>query len=184
MLLKTPVVNFGWQAKPFSLFDTNGDAFGLQDLHGGKAFLIMFICNHCPYVKTIIERLVEDIKTLQSEDIRVAAIMSNDYQYMPSDSPEMMRAFAAQYQFSFPYLIDEDQSVGKSYDAVCTPDFFGFNSNGELQYRGRLDNLGMGEGGTKHRKTELLDGMRQIATTGHGPQQQVPSMGCSIKWRN
>ncbi len=147
---------------------------------GDKGLLIAFICNHCPYVKAIGERLAEDTKELMSEGIHVLAVMSNDYRKVSADSPENMLKFAAHYGFSFPYLIDEDQAVGKSYGAVCTPDFFGFNKAGELQYRGRLDDARMGD--AKGRRKELVDAMRQIAETGQGPREQIASMGCSIKW--
>jgi len=131
-------------------------------------------------VKAIGERLAADTSELMAEGINVLAVMSNDYKNYPADSPENMLRFAAQYGFKFPYLIDEDQSVGKAYGAVCTPDFFGFNKDGELQYRGRLDDARMSN--AEGRTRELVDAMRQIAKTGQGPREQVPSMGCSIKW--
>lgn len=143
--------------------------------------MVAFICNHCPYVQAIVDRFVADADTLQNEGINVVAINSNDYRHVPADSPPMMKKFAAQHRFSFPYLIDEDQSVGRAYSAVCTPDFFGFNADGQLHYRGRLDDARMGD--ASHRKTELLDAMRQIAATGEGPTLQNASIGCSIKWR-
>ena len=181
MLLNTPEVQTGWQAQPFTLADPNGREYSLEDLKGENGLLIAFICNHCPYVQAIVDRFVEDANTLQSEGINVVAINSNDYTYVPADSPEKMKEFATQHHFSFPYLVDEDQSVGRAYDAVCTPDFFGFNAKGELQYRGRLDDARMGN--ATNRKTELVDAMRLIAATGKGPEVQHASMGCSIKWR-
>ncbi|TQV78959.1 thioredoxin family protein [Denitrobaculum tricleocarpae] len=180
MLLDSPICDFGWPAPDFSLKDPAGRAFTLKEQLGGKGLLIAFICNHCPYVKAIGERLAEDTKLLMSEGINVLAIMSNDYRRVPADSPENMVRFAAGYGFPFPYLVDEDQSVGKAYGAVCTPDFFGFNKDGALQYRGRLDNAGMGN--PEGRTRELVDAMRQIAETGQGPREQIASMGCSIKW--
>ena len=181
MLLNTPVCNFGWKAPSFTLKDPDGKVYSLESQIGEKGLLIAFICNHCPYVQAVIDRLVADAKVLQQEGINVLAIMSNDYSYVPSDNPANMKRFAHQHGFTFPYLVDEDQSVGKAYGAVCTPDFFGFNAKGELQYRGRLDDARMGD--ARNRKTELLDAMRQVITTGKGPQEQIPSMGCSIKWK-
>jgi peroxiredoxin len=182
MLLNTPNAELGWQAEEFKLADANGKTYTLSELQNGKPLLVAFICNHCPYVIAIIDRLVSDAKTLQSEAINVVAINANDYSRYPDDSPENMLLFADKYGFTFPYLIDQDQSVAKNYGAVCTPDFFGFNINGELQYRGRLDDAKMGD--ATHRKTELLDAMRQIASTQKSPESQQPSMGCSIKWKS
>ncbi len=182
MLLDTPICDFGWKAPDFSLADVDGTQHSLSSLMGDKGLLVCFICNHCPYVKAIISRLVSDANTLQAEGINVVAIMPNDYTHYPDDSPENMRQFAAQHTMTFPYLVDEDQAVAKAYGAVCTPDFFGFNANGELQYRGRLDDAKMGD--ATHRQAELLEAMLQVAQTGNGPTQQVPSMGCSIKWKN
>ena len=182
MLLDTPLCDFGWQAPDFNLADPDGKSYVLADVMGEKGLLIAFICNHCPYVKAIIDRLVADAKALQSEGVGVVAIMPNDYQNVPADSPANMKQFSTENGFSFPYLIDETQSIAKAYKAVCTPDFFGFNPDAALQYRGRLDDIRMNET-TDSRKAELLDAMRQIASTGKGPQRQTPSMGCSIKWR-
>lgn len=153
----------------------------MSDHLGEKGLLIAFICNHCPYVIAITERLAADTAELMAEGINVLAVMSNDYRSYPADSPENMLRFAKQHGFEFPYLIDEDQSVGKAYGAVCTPDFFGLNRSGELQYRGRLDDARMGN--SAGRKRELVDAMRQIAETERGPKEQAASMGCSIKWR-
>lgn len=180
MLLDSPVATIGWKAQHFTLSDPGGKQFSLNDLQGKNGLLIAFICNHCPYVQAIIERLVADAKTLQSEGINVVAINSNDYRQVPADSPPMMTKFAKQHGFSFPYLIDEDQSVARHYGAVCTPDFFGFNAMGNLQYRGRLDDARMDD--ASNRKAELLNAMRLIAQTGQGPENQMPSIGCSIKW--
>ncbi len=180
MLLGTPEVQTGWQAQRFTLSDPDGREYRLADLQGENGLLIAFICNHCPYVQAIADRFAADAKLLQSEGINVVAINSNDYHRVPADSPAMMKQFAAQHDFSFPYLVDEDQSVGRAYDAVCTPDFFGFNADGSLQYRGRLDDARMGD--SDDRKPELLEAMRQIAATSAGPEVQHPSMGCSIKW--
>ena len=180
MLLHTPICDFGWKAPDFTLKDAYGESFSMRECVGEKGLLIVFICNHCPYVIAIAERLAEDAKLLMDEGINVLAIMSNDYRLYAEDSPENMKKFAKEHNFAFPYLIDEDQSVGKEYTAVCTPDFFGFNSKAELQYRGRLDDAAMDD--PSNRSTELLNAMRMIAQTGNGPKEQIPSMGCSIKW--
>jgi peroxiredoxin len=181
MLLDTPICDFGWKAPAFNLADPDGTMYSFDDVMGEKGLLIAFICNHCPYVQAIINRLVEDAKALQKDGIGVAAIMSNDYTKVPSDSPDNMKKFAAHHGMTFPYLVDETQETGKAYGAVCTPDFFGFNADGELQYRGRLDNAGSGD--ATNRTPELLNAIRQVAETGRGPEIQTPSMGCSIKWR-
>lgn len=181
MLLDTPVCDFGWKAPDFTLKNAYGESFSMSDHLGDKGLLIVFICNHCPYVQRIGQRLAEDTALLMNEGINVLAIMSNDYTLVEADSPDNMKKFAKQYGFTFPYLIDEDQSVGQQYGAVCTPDFFGFNHQGELQYRGRLDDARMDD--SANRIPELINAMRMIAETGQGPQTQVPSMGCSIKWR-
>lgn len=181
MLLQTPDCQPGLQADGFELPDPDGNLHNLPDYLSGSALLVAFICNHCPYVQAIVERLVQDTDELLSEGIKVVAIMSNDFRSVPSDSPANMKRFAEYYGFNFPYLVDEDQRVAQAYGAVCTPDFFGFNSQGSLQYRGRLDDAGRNAGG--NRTKELVYAMRQIAKTGKGPAVQHPSIGCSIKWR-
>lgn len=181
MLLNTPTVSLGWQASAFTLPDPDGNKYSLSELQGENGLLIAFICNHCPYVIAVADRFAEDAKRLQTEGINVVAINSNDFKNYTADSPPKMKTFANQYGFSFPYLVDEDQSVAKAYDAVCTPDFFGFNASAQLQYRGRLDDARM-DGGAD-RVPELLNAMRQVSKTGSGPEEQQPSMGCSIKWR-
>lgn len=181
MLLNTPICDFGWKAPSFELKDPDGNTYSFDQLMGEKGLMVAFICNHCPYVKAIIDRLIEDAKSLEKDGINFVAIMSNDYNYMPADNPENMKKFAAHHGMTFPYLVDEAQSVAKAYDAVCTPDFFGFNASGELQYRGRLDNAKM-YSETNGRTPELVNAMRLIAETGSGPENQMPSMGCSIKW--
>lgn len=180
MLLDTPICDFGWKAPDFTLNDPAGTPYAMRDHLGEKGLLIAFICNHCPYVLAIAERLASDTRELIDDGINVLAVMSNDYHHVPSDSPENIAKFAAKHGFPFPYLVDEDQSVGKAYGAVCTPDFFGLNKDGELQYRGRLDSAAMGD--PTGRTRELVDAMRLIAETGQGPRQQIASMGCSIKW--
>ena len=179
-LIQTPVCNFGWRAPDFSLRTPNGAEHSMQEHLTEEGLLIAFICNHCPYVKAIADQLAEDAKKLMDEGFGVLAVMSNDYRDYAADSPENMARFAERHGFQFPYLVDEDQSVGKSYGAVCTPDFFGLNGAGELQYRGRLDSAGMGD--PAGRTPELLNAMRQIGETGEGPREQTASMGCSIKW--
>ncbi|WP_299731545.1 thioredoxin family protein [uncultured Tateyamaria sp.] len=181
MLRDTPVCDFGWAAPAFGLPDAQGKMHKLADHLTSKGLLIAFICNHCPYVVAIADRLAADAQTLLDEGIGVLAIMSNDYDSYPADAPHRMIDFADKHNFPFPYLVDADQRVARSYDAICTPDFFGLNGAGELQYRGRLDDARMGD--ATNRAPELLTAMRQIAATGHGPQDQTPSMGCSIKWR-
>lgn len=182
MAVETPLCAFGWKAVDFRLPGTDGRTHSLADIAGPKGTLIMFICNHCPYVKASIDRIVEDCKQLQQEGIGVAAIMPNDTAAYPEDNFRNMQLFAAKHNFPFPYLIDETQTVARAYDAVCTPDFFGFNAALELQYRGRLD---AGRAGpVPGARRELLEAMLQVVRTGKGPAEQIPSMGCSIKWRS
>ena len=181
MPLKTPICDFGQAAKSFELKSTNNEIIKLNDVKGTNATLVMFICNHCPYVKAIIKDIVEDCKNLKELGITAVAICSNDAINYPEDSFENMIEFSIKHQFNFPYLFDETQNVAKSYDAVCTPDFFGYNNNLELQYRGRireLDNLKPVRAGD----SDLFTAMKQIAETGKGPETQIPSVGCSIKW--
>ncbi len=179
--LETPVCDFGAKPVDFSLLGIDGKNWILDDCRGEKGLLVMFICNHCPYVKAVIDRIVLDTNQLTEFGIGSVAIMSNDSVEYPDDSVENMRLFADQHQISFPYLIDESQEIAKAYGAVCTPDFFGYNKNLELQYRGRLDESRKQP--VEGAKRELFDAMKQIARTGHGPKQQTPGIGCSIKWR-
>ena len=148
---------------------------------GEKGLLVAFICNHCPYVVAVIDRLVADAAVLKEAGVNTVAIMSNDYATYTDDSPDKMMQFAARHGFGFPYLVDETQEVARAWGAVCTPDFFGLNAAGELQYRGRIDDAKMGD--ADDRTPELLNAMRQVAATGKGPVEQFPSMGCSVKWR-
>ena len=180
MLLDTPICDFGWKAPDFTLKDPGGASYTMSEQLGDKGLLIAFICNHCPYVQAIAERFADDVRELQAEGINVLAVMSNDYRLVDTDSPRYMKMFAKEHGFTFPYLVDEGQHVGRAYGAVCTPDFFGFNRQGELQYRGRLDDAGMGN--PENRTKELVSAMKAIADTGQGPRTQTPSMGCSIKW--
>jgi len=179
--METPICEFGWKAVDFELPGVDGRRYTLQDVRGPKGTLIMFICNHCPYVRAIVDRLVDDVKQLQGLGIGAAAIMSNDTVAYPDDSFDNMKAFAERHGFTFPYLFDETQEVARAYGAVCTPDFFGFNADLGLQYRGRLD--ASRKEPAPELKRELLEAMRQVAETGQGPAEQIPSMGCSIKWK-
>lgn len=181
-LLKTPEKDVSFHAVDFSLKATDGKTYTLDDCKGEKGLLIVFICNHCPYVKAIIDRLVTDCKILQEQGIGCIAIMPNDTGAYPEDSFENMKVFANEHGFTFPYLIDETQEVARAYDAICTPDIYGFNADLELQYRGRVDSAGMDapDAGTRR---ELREAMSFIAETGTGPDEQFPSMGCSIKWK-
>lgn len=181
-LLHTPTENENFQAPDFTLKNIDNEMKSLADIKGEKGTVVAFICNHCPYVKAIIERFAEDAKTLQEQGIGVVAIMPNDTTTHPADSFENMQIFAQEHHFSFPYLIDETQDIARAYGAICTPDIFGFNADGELQYRGRLDSAGMNPVNGETEK-ELVNAMHAIAETGKGPSQQFSSMGCSIKWK-
>ncbi|MGD9867404.1 MAG: thioredoxin family protein [Hyphomicrobiales bacterium] len=178
----TPVCDFGWKARDFRLPATDGRIYTLADIRGPRGTLIMFICNHCPYVKAIADRLVRDVKDLQALGIGAAAICSNDAAEYPEDSFDNMKTFAGANGFTFPYLHDESQQVARAWDAVCTPDFFGFDAELGLQYRGRLDASGRNPGPADARR-ELYEAMKTISETGKGPREQTPSMGCSIKWK-
>lgn len=179
--METPICDFGWKAVDFDLPGTDGRRYSLADVRGRNGTLVAFICNHCPYVRAIIDRLVADAGKLQDLGVGVVAIMPNDTRSYPADSFENMKTFAQEHGFTFPYLIDETQDVAKAYGAVCTPDFFGFNADLGLQYRGRLD-ASKKEAAPDTRR-ELLAAMTQVAETGEGPAEQIPSMGCSIKWK-
>ena len=180
-VLQTPVCDFGAPAPDFNLMTPGGQRHSRDSVMSDAGLLVVFMCNHCPYVVGVIDRLVADIKEVQAMGFGVACIMSNDYREYPSDAPDKMATFAAQYGLTAPYLVDEDQSVGKAYGAVCTPDFFGYNADGVLQYRGRLDNAGARSDAT-NRIPDLINAMQLIKDTGTGPTEQKPSMGCSIKW--
>ena len=181
-LAYNPICDFGWKARDFLLRGVDGKTYALKDVRGEKGTLVVFICNHCPYVRAVIGRLVEEASALQAMGIGVIAIMPNDVKISPGDSFETMKAFARDHKFTFPYVIDETQEVARAYGAVCTPDFFGFNADDELQYRGRLDESKTTLVRGAHR--ELVEAMTMIANTGHGPKDQIASMGCSIKWRD
>lgn len=182
MAVRPPVCDFGAKAAGFRLPDPDGRMVSLDDIAGPRGTLVMFICNHCPYVQAVIDRIQRDVAELQRRGIGVVAISSNDITQYPQDAPEHMRAFAREHGLSFPYLYDEAQTVARAYGAECTPDFFGYNADRELQYRGRLDASGRSAGPSDARR-ELFEAMVQIADTGQGPREQIPSMGCSIKWK-
>ena len=177
----TPICQFGTQAISFNLKGIDKKFYSLDKIKGAKGTLIMFICNHCPYVRGVINRLVNDVIELQKNGIGCVAIMSNDTKKYPEDSFNNMKQFSKENNFTFPYLIDLSQEIAKAYGAVCTPDFFGYNKNLELQYRGRLDNTGISNEPLKEK--ELINAMHQIIKTSKGPKEQKPSMGCSIKWK-
>ena len=180
-LTKTPICNFGEKAKDFNLLSTENKKISLNESRGENGTLIMFICNHCPYVKAVIKDIVQDVKFLETLGMKSIAIMSNDVKNYPEDSFENMISFSKTHNFTFPYLFDKTQEVAKEYDAVCTPDFFGYNKNLELQYRGRIREL-------KNLKpirkgdSDLKIAMKLVAASAKGPENQIPSMGCNIKW--
>ena len=183
MPLKTPICDFGQAAKSFELKSTNNEIIKLNDVKGTNGTLVMFICNHCPYVKAVIKDIVEDCKNLKNLGVNSVAIMSNDTKNYPEDSFEKMIQFSKNNEFGdLNYLIDETQEVAKKYGAVCTPDFFGYNKNLELQYRGRLREL-KNFIPVKDGESDLLRSMKLIAESGNGPQDQIPSAGCGIKWK-
>ena len=180
--LKTPICDFGSNAKDFKLNSTDNKFISLNDIKGDAGTIIVFICNHCPYVKAVIKNIVEDCKNLEKLGVKAVAISSNDPINYPEDSFENMIEFAKEHKFNFPYLFDETQNVAKNYDAVCTPDFFGFNNNNELQYIGRLE--ASQQQLIPNSPKELLEAMLLVSKTGKGPQEQIPSIGCSIKWKS
>jgi len=180
--LETPVCEFDQVAIDFSLPGIDGKDWSLKDCAGEKGLLVMFICNHCPYVKAIRERLVRDTKELRALGVNTVAIMSNDPTEYEEDSFENMKKIAAEFDFSFPYLLDETQQVAKDFGAVCTPDFFGYNADLKLQYRGRFD-ASRKETADEGVRRDLFESMKEVAETGKGPLAQIPSMGCSIKWK-
>ncbi len=180
--LQPPVCDFGWKARDFDLPGVDGKRYTLEGIRGKNGLLVMFICNHCPYVKAVRERIIRDARELQQYGINSIAIMSNDPADYPEDSFEQMQNVARQYGYPFPYVFDETQQVAKDYGAVCTPDFFGFNGKLELQYRGRLDASRKETAPDAAR--DLFNAMVQVAQTGQGPREQIPSVGCSIKWKH
>ena len=178
----TPVCDFGWKAVDFDLPGVDGKRHSLRSAAGPNGLLVMFICNHCPYVKAVIHRIVRDARELAGLGVGSIAVMSNDPTDYPEDSWDHMVKTARDLDFPFPYVLDESQAVAKAYGAVCTPDFFGFNGALELQYRGRLDESRK-ETAPADVRRDLFEAMKQVAATGNGPREQVPSIGCSIKWK-
>jgi peroxiredoxin len=181
-LTKNNICDFGWKARDFALKGIDGKTYTLADVRGPKGTLIVFICNHCPYVKASIGRIVAEAKALREIGIGTITIMPNDTVTYSEDSFDNMQKFAAKHGFTVPYVIDETQDVARAYNAQCTPDFFGFNAQDELQYRGRLDASRIQPAADVRR--DLFEAMKQVAETGHGPVEQMPSMGCSIKWKD
>jgi peroxiredoxin len=176
------ICDFGWKARDFALKGIDGKTYTLADARGPKGTLVVFICNHCPYVKASTGRIVAEAKALREIGISTIAIMPNDTETYHEDSFGNMKAFAAKHDFTFPYVIDETQETARAYDAQCTPDFFGFNARDELQYRGRLDASRIQPVANPRR--DLFEAMKQVVETSHGPAEQLPSMGCSIKWKD
>ena len=181
-MASTPVCDFGWHAVDFDLLATDGKRFQLSNLKGPNGLLVMFICNHCPYVKAVIDRIIRDCKELKEHGIGCVAISANDPTDYPEDSFDNMKRVAQDLRFPFPYLWDESQEVARGYGAACTPDFFGFNRSLELQYRGRLDASRTAP--VANARRDLFEAMLQVARTGKGPAEQISSMGCSIKWKH
>ncbi len=179
--INPPVCDFGWQAPHFSLPNFNGHMVALHAAKGKNGLLVMFICNHCPYVKAILPRLINDVRELQALGVNTVAIMSNDVSEYPEDSVENMQIIARVMDFPFPYLLDASQQIAKNYGAVCTPDFFGFNNQLQLQYRGRFDESRKETAPNSSR--DLFNAMKLVAETGDGPTEQIASIGCSIKWK-
>jgi peroxiredoxin len=176
-----PVCDFGWKAPDFRLPGVDGKSYALSDIRGPKGTLVMFICNHCPYVRSIIDRIARDAAELAGLGIASVAISANDAVNYPEDSFDNMKRFAEQNRLPFPYLYDETQDVARRYNAICTPDFFGFNADLELQYRGRLDESRMEA--IPNARRDLFEAMKLVAETSKGPAEQTPSIGCSIKWK-
>jgi peroxiredoxin len=179
---KYQICDFGWKVRDFALKGVDGKTYSLADVRGPKGLLVVFICNHCPYVKASIGRIVAEARALREIGIGTIAIMPNDTATYREDSFDNMKAFAVKHGFTFPYVVDETQEVARAYGAQCTPDFFGFNAQDELQYRGRLDASRTTL--VPNASRDLFEAMKQVAETGHGPADQTPSMGCSIKWKD
>ena len=182
MVAQPPICDFGWPAPDFELPGIDGRTYRLSEIKGPNGTLVMFLSNHCPYVQAVADRIARDCAELAEHGVASIGIMSNDVVNYPDDSPENMKLFAEKHGYTFPYVYDESQSVARAYDAICTPDFFGFNADLKLQYRGRLD-ASRRDLAPPGARRELFEAMLQIARTGEGPEEQIPSMGCSIKWK-
>jgi peroxiredoxin len=180
-LTKAQICDFGWKARDFALKGVDERTYTLADVRGPKGTLVVFICNHCPYVKASIDRIVAEARALEEIGVGTIAIMPNDTAAYREDSFDNMKAFAARHRFGFPYVIDDTQATARAYGAQCTPDFFGFNAGDELQYRGRLDAARTNP--VPNARRDLFEAMQEVAATGRGPAEQIPSMGCSIKWK-
>jgi peroxiredoxin len=183
VLTTTPAGEIGHQAPDFRLEDADGRVWTLAEIKGDAGTVVAFICNHCPYVKAVIDRFVDDAKAMQAKGIGIVAIMPNNWQAYPADAPEKMKDFAQAHSFTFPYLVDATQSVARAYGALCTPDIFGFDKDMTLKYRGRVDS-GANRPADASTRREMLEAMNTIAETGEIPPGQHPSIGCSIKWRS
>lgn len=179
---QTPLCDFGAPAPDFALPGVDGWVWTRDQCAGPRGLLVMFICNHCPYVQAIRDRLVRDVRELTALGIGCVAISANDATDYPEDSFENMQRVASEWGFTFPYLYDESQAIARAYGAVCTPDFFGYNGQFGLQYRGRLD-ASRKEAAPPDVRRDLFEAMRQVAESGEGPAEQIPSIGCSIKWK-
>jgi peroxiredoxin len=182
MAAQPPICDFDWPAPDFELPGIDGRTYRLSDIRGPNGTLVMFLSNHCPYVQAVADRIVRDCTELAQHGVASIGIMSNDVENYPADSPDNMKLFAQRHGYPFPYVYDQSQAVARAYDAVCTPDFFGFNADLKLQYRGRLD-ASRRDLAPPGARRELFEAMLQIARTGEGPREQIPSMGCSIKWK-
>jgi len=182
MAAQPPICDFGRPAPDFALPGIDGRTYRLSDIRGRNGTLVMFLSNHCPYVQAVADRIVRDCAELAQHGVASVGIMSNDVENYPADSPENMKLFAQRHGYPFPYVYDQSQAVARAYDAVCTPDFFGFNTGLKLQYRGRLD-ASRRDLAPPDARRELFEAMLQVARTGEGPREQIPSMGCSIKWK-
>jgi peroxiredoxin len=182
MAVTPPPAELGIAAPDFTLPGTDGKTYRLADIAGPRGTVVVFICNHCPYVKAVIDRMAEDARTLAAEGIGFVGISANDVEHYPEDSFDNMKLMAERHNLPFPYLYDESQAVARAYKAECTPDFFGLDADGRVQYRGRLDE-GRKDPPPPGARRELVEAMRMIAATGKGPAEQIPSIGCSIKWR-
>jgi peroxiredoxin len=182
MAMQQTATLLGTKATDFRLPGTDGRVYSLADVSQRNGVVVAFICNHCPYVKAVVDRMVEDARTLMAEGIGFVAICANDAEAYPEDSPPNMKLFSAKHAFPFPYLFDETQKIARAYDAVCTPEFYGITREGVIAYHGRVDE-GRKDAPPAGAKRELVDAMRLMASTGRGPDRQIPSVGCSIKWK-
>lgn len=180
-LKQSPLCEFGWSAPDFDLMGVDGRRYTYADVEGPNGTVVMFLCNHCPYVKAVLDDIIRDVKELADAGVGAVAVMSNDTATYPDDSFDNMKRLSVEKKFPFPYVIDESQDVARAYGAICTPDFFGFDKQRGLQYRGRImemEGLASAPGAVR----DLYQAMRTVAETGQGPEQQIASMGCSIKW--